>query len=42
MPELTAWYTLVAASGTSKSMPFPTQSGACNMCHVGRQALILD
>jgi hypothetical protein len=24
------------------SMPFPTNSGACNMCHVGRSAIDID
>jgi hypothetical protein len=24
------------------SMPFPTNSGACNMCHVGRSAITID
>lgn len=33
------------SSGATASfhfMPFPTSSAACNVCHVGRQTLILD
>ena len=31
-----------ATSGASNFLPFPTASGACNMCHVGRLPVFLE
>jgi hypothetical protein len=43
VPEQSIFPTVSSGdSGLTIAMPFPTQSGACNMCHVGRQRLQPD
>ncbi len=36
-PAMPMFVSLVPPSGMRRAMPFPTLSGQCNFCHVGRQ-----
>jgi len=40
LPDMPLFPTVYDADGVGKNfMPFPTRSGACNVCHVGRAAV---
>ena len=42
LPDMPLFPTVLSSDGKrSRSMPFPTRSAACNVCHVGRQAISL-
>jgi hypothetical protein len=42
LPAASMFVSLVNPMGTRRPMPFPTLSGQCNFCHVGRQRFRLN
>ncbi len=41
-PAMPMFVSLAPPSGTRRAMPFPTLSGQCNFCHLGRQRFRLN